>query len=237
MFDRAGEQVDPDVGSGQVVPGHREGALEQPLGAVGVGQHHAVVLQPDPPRAGPDIDPVERIAGVADDRFVLLPPVERLEVQHHVTGQVGVGQPEGRVLAVGRYSVSTVSTRPSAVCMANGTLGSSSFGGVVAEADGAVLRARARPGRRAGRRRYPPPEPRRTQRSASAPRSASPGSCRRSRSSCPPDQPDPDSLRRRLEPRAAAAPDIICFVIEMAMTPYCSRPDQWQRCSVRSRAE
>ncbi len=39
---------------------------------------------------------MERVTGVADDLLVVLQPVEGLEIQHHVAGEVGVLRPEGR---------------------------------------------------------------------------------------------------------------------------------------------
>ncbi len=43
-----------------------------------------------------DVDTAERIVWVADDRLVLLAPLERIEVQDDIVGQVVVVGPERR---------------------------------------------------------------------------------------------------------------------------------------------
>lgn len=46
--------------------------------------------------AAQDVDPVERVVGVGDDRFVFFAPVKLCEIQQQLVGQVGVGGSERR---------------------------------------------------------------------------------------------------------------------------------------------
>ena len=121
-------QFHPHVIRRKVVPHHGKRALEEPSTAIGVGQHDAFVFQPDASGTLPDVDAVERVPRVPDDRLVLLPPVERAEIQFDIAGEIGVVQPEAgaRPRPVRGW---TVSDSPSAVCTANGTVGSSSLPG------------------------------------------------------------------------------------------------------------
>ena len=51
----------------------------------------AFEFQPEVPRAGENVDPVEGVARVGHDRLILHGPVEGTEVEDDVTGEVRVG--------------------------------------------------------------------------------------------------------------------------------------------------
>ena len=93
-------QLGADVLARQV-EAHRQLGLEQQPGARGLGDDLAVDLDPHRSRAPADVDAVERVARVAGDPLVLLVPlVEGGEVEHHVAGEVLVGEPEPGARAV-----------------------------------------------------------------------------------------------------------------------------------------
>ena len=135
----AGEQLDRDVVAGEVPPGQREEPLEERPRPTALGEQRALVGDPDVARGGPDVDPVERVARVAEERLVLLPPVEGVEVEDHVVGEV-VGPEPGAGAVVD----------PDVHGVAVGGVDRERHGRVqqrraVAEPDGPVLRCR--PGR------------------------------------------------------------------------------------------
>ncbi len=81
------------------IEAHGQIGLEEEVRARGVGQHSSVDRDADVPRAVQDVDPVERVARVADDPLVLLVPgVEGGEVEDHVFGQRRVRRPESAAL-------------------------------------------------------------------------------------------------------------------------------------------
>ena len=51
------------------------------------------MFDPDVAAAAQDVDPAERIVRMADDRLVLLAPLERVEFEDDVAGEVGVVGP------------------------------------------------------------------------------------------------------------------------------------------------
>jgi len=92
----AGGELGANVAGRQVVAGGQHG-LEQQRGPGRLGQHVAVQFHPDLARAGKDVDAVERVTGMGHVELVLLiPGLERREVQDDVPGQVGVGGIEPR---------------------------------------------------------------------------------------------------------------------------------------------
>ena len=87
-------QVGEDVLAREIEAG-RQARLEQQARGRGLGDDVAVDLDPDRSRGQAGIDAVERIARVGDDRVLLLVPgVERREVERHVAGQILVREPE-----------------------------------------------------------------------------------------------------------------------------------------------
>ena len=141
--------------------------LEQQPGARGLGHDLAVDLDPDRARALADVDAVERVARVAVDPLVLLVPgVERVEVEHHVAVEVLVGEPEPGALAVAdRHRLAW-----RRCARANGIPGCSTPGRLAVRSS-APLPARPR---------CPRPARRRTGRRDAAPRRGSRACCRRS---------------------------------------------------------
>jgi hypothetical protein len=93
-------QIDADVLARQV-DARRHARLEQQARARGLGHDVAADLDPDRSRRLADVDAMERIARVTFDPLVLLVPlVERVEVQHQVPGQVVVRGPEAGADAI-----------------------------------------------------------------------------------------------------------------------------------------
>ena len=113
----ADEEVGDDVVVGDV-PAHRDVGLVQRDRAAGVGQGDPAEADHDVPVAREQVDALERVVRVADDRLGLLDPVERCPLDDDPTAQVGVVRGERRPPAASGHRRRRRRTRPGVWCHA-----------------------------------------------------------------------------------------------------------------------
>ena len=89
------QQVGDDVVVGEV-PAHRDVGLVQGRARAGVGEGDAAEADDDVPVARQQVDALERVVRVADDRVGLLDPVERCPLDDDPAAEVGVVGSERR---------------------------------------------------------------------------------------------------------------------------------------------